>query len=610
MKEFFGRKIKVCALLVSLLMALPFSAMAESWTVNLRDADIRAFVNQVADITGETFIVDPRVKGEVTVLSSGPLESEAVYELFLSVLQVHGQVAIKDGNVIKIIPQAEAKQEGGAIEGGDSVGHSDLVTRVIHLEHANALELIPLMRPLVARHGHLAGVSDANAIIISDHKSNVERISDLIADLDEEKEVKTEVVELKEAWVGDLVPIIQALLKNDEDKKHVDQLSISADERSNRLILRGSLDQIEHVKTLIEELDHPSATGQATKVIQLKHADSAELETLIKEIMGADKESNEGNREFTVYADQSINALVVKGDPSEVKEAEAIVSQLDIRRAQVMIEAAIVEISDEAGESIGVQMGAGDESSGSVPLTATNFSNTGVSLNSILGAIVGTQIPMLADGGTFGIGGSDNNGLTWGVLLQAISTSSSANLLSTPSIITLDNHESEIVVGQNVPFRTGETGTVAGGVSNPFTTIERRDVGLMLKVKPSISDNGLVKMVVEQSTENVAPSIDNASDIVTNKREIKTTVLADDGETIVLGGLVKDDVVKSTSKVPLLGDIPLLGKLFQSETEKRVKRNLLVFLKPTIMRDKVQGIRVTQEKYETLKEVDLKGFMD
>ena len=289
-----------------------------------------------------------------------------------------------------------------------------------------------------------------------------------------------------------------------------------------------------------------------------------------------------------------------------MQEAEQIVEQLDIRRAQVMIEAAIVEISDELGQDLGVQFAAGDESGGSTPVVGTNFGNVGRSLGDVLTAILNESAITPALGGiTLGAGERNEGGISWGVLIQALATSSAANLLSTPSIITLDNQESEITVGQNVPFRTGEYTQTGDSASNPFTTIERRDVGLTLKVTPTISADGLVRLVVEQTTESVADSIEYASDIVTNKREIKTTVLADDGETIVLGGLTRDDLQVTRSKVPLLGDIPVLGRLFSSESERRVKRNLLVFLRPTIMLDKAESTAATDGKYRTLWEVNL-----
>lgn len=607
---------------IALLILLPLMSMAygqeETWRLNLKDADIRAFVTQVADITGYSFVIDPRVKGKVTVLSSAPMNKDEIYDLFLAVLNVHGFTAIPGEEVIKIVQQVDAKQSAESLSRFATTPSEQLITRVIQIDNANALELVPILRPLVAKYGHLAGVAAANALIVSDHASNIERIEQIVRELDSPSKYEVEVIQLDEAWVGDMVTLLQELAPDElgqaggENKAR--KYSVTADERSNRLILRGDQTFRDKMRGLIRKLDQPSASGGATKVIRLRHADAKNLTEILKGVMGQlVKEGNGGsgggakpNSNFAVFADEGLNALVVRGEPSLMQEAEEIVAQLDLRRAQVMIEAAIVEISDELGQDLGVQLAVGDESGQSTPVAGTNFGNVGRSLGDVLGAILSNSVISPATGGiTIGAGQRNENGITWGVLLQALSTSAAANLLSTPSIITLDNQESEIIVGQNVPFRTGQSTVTGDGTTNPFTTIERRDVGLTLKVTPTISGDGLVRLVVEQTTENVADSIENASDIVTNKREIKTTVLADDGETIVLGGLTRDDYLVNKSKVPFLGDIPVLGRLFSSQSERRVKRHLLVFLRPKIMLGKEEAVAVTADKFNKLWDVNL-----
>jgi general secretion pathway protein D len=612
----------VLALLMP-LMSVAYGQETETWRLNLKDADIRAFVTQVADITGYSFVVDPRVKGKVTVLSSAPMNKDEIYDLFLAVLQVHGFTAIPGEEVIKVVQQVDAKQSAESLERFTEVPSEQLITRVIQIDNANALELVPILRPLVAKYGHLAGVAAANALIVSDHSSNIQRIEQIVRELDSPSKYEVEVIQLEEAWVGDMVELLQELAPAELGQGGGDnaarKYSVTADERSNRLILRGDETFRDKMRELIRKLDQPSATGGTTKVIRLSHADAENLTEILKGVMGeVAKESSGGtggaggstgsgrNTNFSVFADEGLNALVVRGEPSMMQEAEMIVKALDVRRAQVMIEAAIVEISDELGQDLGVQLALGDESGESTPVAGTNFNNVGRSLGDVLGAILSDSVIAPATGGiTIGAGQRNENGVSWGVLLQALSTSAAANLLSTPSIITLDNQESEIIVGQNVPFRTGQSTVTGDGTTNPFTTIERRDIGLTLKVTPTISADGLVRLVVEQTTENIGDSVESASDIITNKREIKTTVLADDGETIVLGGLTTDDLQVNKSKVPLLGDIPVLGRLFSSESERRVKRNLLVFLRPTIMLGKADAVAATDEKFQSLWEINL-----
>lgn len=610
------------ALVLTLLipMSMVVHSQEGTWKLNLKDADIRAFVTQIADITGYSFVIDPRVKGKVTVLSSAPMNKDEIYDLFLAVLQVHGFTAIPGEEVIKIVQQVDAKQSAESLGRFKEIPSEQLITKVIQVNNANALELVPILRPLVAKYGHLAGVAAANALIVSDHSANVARIEDIVRELDSPSKYEVEVIQLKEAWVGDMVRLLQELAPAELGKganEAANKYSVTADERSNRLILRGDENFREKMRELIRKLDQPSASGGTTKVVRLKHADAKSLAELLKGVMGEVAKENQqgqasgggssgGSSGFAIFADEGLNAIVVRGEPSIMQEVDAIVDALDVRRAQVLIEAAIVEISDELGSDLGVQFAVGDEGSGSTPIAGTNFGNVGRSLGDVIGAIVSNEVISPATGGlSLGLGERNENGITWGVLIQALSNSTAANLLSTPSIITLDNQESEIIVGQNVPFVTGSTTNTSAGLDNPFTTIERRDVGLTLKVTPSISEDKLVKLTVEQTTESIADSIDSASDIVTNKREIKTTVLADDGETIVLGGLIREDYSVQKSKVPLLGDIPYLGALFSSTSERKIKRNLLVFLRPKIILEKGQVASITDEKYQGLWNINL-----
>ncbi len=609
-----------CAVVLNFMFVFSHSAVAgeQTWKVNLKDADIRAFVTQISDITGYSFVIDPRVKGKVTVVSNAPMNRDAVYEMFLSVLQVHGFAAIPSAGVIKIVQQNEAKQKANNLSLLTSIPSEQLVTRVIQVKNANALELVPILRPMVAKYGHLAGVAAANALIISDHISNIKRISKIIDELDSPSQYELEVVQLHEAWVGDLVKLLEELapseLGKSGAKRSAKKFSVVADERSNRLIIKGDENFRGKIKKLIKKLDQPAATSGTTKVVRLKHADAKEMAELLKGIMGdiSSETKDKGAKKSsgaaaTVYADEAINALVIRAEPSVLKETEEIIRQLDIRRAQVLIEAAIVEIGDANTQGLGVQWAMYDPG-GAVPGAITNFSDVGASASSVLSAIAaddGSAIGKVATGGlTFGFGGT-NGGVSWGALIQALDSNADANLLSTPKIITMDNQESSIIVGQNIPIKTGESTTSGDGTSNPFTTITREDIGVKLLVTPSISEGNLVRLEITQEISSIADSTEVTTDVVTQKREIKTNVLADDGETIVLGGLITEDYKTKVSKVPFLGDIPWVGALFRSTETQRVKTNLLVFLRPTILRNKEQARQVSEDKFNALWELNL-----
>jgi general secretion pathway protein D len=620
-------QLSMRALLISLLFCFAAFGNAEeqTWQVNLKDADIRAFVTQVADITGYSFVIDPRVKGKVTVVSNTPMDKDAVYEMFLSVLGVHGFAAIPGTGVIKIVQQNDAKQEADNPKLLKRVPNEQIVTRVIQVNNANALELVPILRPMVAKYGHLAGVAAANALIISDHVSNIKRISKIINELDSPSKYELEVVQLQEAWVGDMVKLLEELapseLGQSAQSKGANKFSVVADQRSNRLILRGDEPFRDKMRGLITKLDQPSSTGGKTKVVRLKHADAEEIAELLSGLMGdivseeaAEKGQAAPKVDASVYADEGLNALVIRAEPSLLQELEGVIDQLDVRRAQVLIEAAIVEIQDNTDNKLGIQWALYDEGA-SIPGAFTNFNEIGLSAANLLGALIdrdndpnGDLDPSLlgspSTGLTLGVGDTNSNGVSWGALVQALEGDAGANVLSTPKVITMDNQESSIIVGENIPIITGQSSSGGAGTSDPFTTIEREDVGVKLIVTPSISEGDLVRLEIEQEISGVSPSTAGA-DIITTKRQIKTNVLADDGETIVLGGLIRDDVRMSESKVPLLGDIPWLGALFRSSSEVVTKQNLLVFLRPTILRDKADTRAVTNDKFDQLWQLNL-----
>lgn len=603
------------ALLAAGLLAAPLPVLAadpgiepsetqqDGWTINLKDADIRAFVDQISQLTGQTFIVDPRVKGQVSVVSSTTLSLSEVYQLFLSVMATHGYSVLTQGEVARIVPNAEAKSEaGGGPTGGDL-----LETRVIQVQHTSATELIPLIRPLVPQYGHLAAVSSANALIISDRSANIARIEDLVRQLDRAQTDDHSVVNLQYGWAVDIAEVLRNTLARGEARDTAGA-QIIADSRTNRLIFTGPEQARQKLANLAKTLDTPSTRSANTRVIRLRHNDAKALAETLGDISEglaapADGEAQSSRQQnILIRADESLNALVMLAEPELIGTLESIVRQLDIPRAQVMVEAAIVEVSGDITDALGVQW-AVDARGGTGGIGGVNFGNTGISVGSVLTAMREDEIPdRLPDGAIIGLGTR-----SFGALITALSANSKSNLLSTPSLLTLDNQEAEILVGQNVPFQTGSYTTDSSGANNPFTTIEREDIGVTLKVVPHINDGATLRLEIEQEISSIAPSASlsaQAVDLVTNKRSIKSTILAEDGQVIVLGGLIQDDVTQTNSKVPLLGDIPLIGGLFRSTQETHVKRNLMVFLRPTVIRDRAGLAALSGKKYSDIRVIE------
>jgi general secretion pathway protein D len=608
------KRYNALVLTLMLILAVPVSANTvakpaadgKTWTVNIRNADLQAFITQVAEMTGKSFVVDPRVRSrDVTVISRQALTSAEVYELFLSVLQVHGYAAVPAGDVIKIVNNTTAKQGNLPLTQSRSVRGEELITRVISVQHSPVDELVPVLRPLVPQYGHLASVSSANALIISDHADNIHRIESIMALLDNADAQEVELIALQHAFASDMIKLLENLLpeRGGRRKDQSAGVTLVADERTNRLIVKGDRDSRDRVRSLVIEMDVPQDQGGGVQVIRLANADAKAMAELLKSFAdGASSGEKSGTTaaasKVSIQADESLNALIIRAEPAMMNELRSVIAQLDVRRAQILIEAAIVEVGGDDGLNLGFQWAAGDTERG---VGGINFSNFGVSLNDIAtGVITGQPTTGLGDGISVGGGELDSNGrLRWGGFLQALATNTNVNLLSTPSIVTLDNQEASIIVGQNVPFVTGQSTNTGSGVTNPFTTIQREDVGITLRVTPHLAGPNTVRLVLEQEVSDVQRSVAgvNAADIITSKRSINTTVLADNMETVVLGGLIRDDSERVVRRVPILGSIPGLGVLFRSTSTTRVKRNLMVFLRPTILHDSDNMVTVTRQRY-------------
>ncbi|MEC7105974.1 MAG: type II secretion system secretin GspD [Pseudomonadota bacterium] len=578
-------------------------------------ADIQEFVAQVAKITGKTFIVDPKLKGQVTVISDTPLGKDGVYALFLSVLRLQNYTAVPSGDVVRIQQSATGKQTPGVLGRPESAAPEELMTEVIAVQNTASSELLKLLRPLIPQYGHIGSVTTPNVVIISDHADNILRLKKLIREIDVADEDEVVMVPLQEAWVGSVASILEKVAPDQigSSAKGPNRVQVIANERNNSLVLRGKPRPIADVIKIIDKLDRPATTTDATQVVLLSHADAENISKILSDVVAKGAVGkNDAQQEVTIAADTTLNAIVVKADPGAMSEILTLLEKLDTPRAQVMIEAAIVEVTMGASSSLGVEMAGGDQRGNSAPLVSTSLN--GVISGLLAGAITDgdSRIDVLEGLATLTsptLAGARINteGVSFGAIVNAIANNSDANLLSTPSILTLDNQEAKILVGREVPFRTGSFSTTGDGTSNPFTTVNRQDVGVELVVTPHVFENNDVRMEVSQNITNVLNTTVGGTafaDVVTSKRTIETTVLAANGQTIVLGGLIQDDINNTNNRVPVLGKIPLLGALFRSTSKERTKTNLLVFLRPTILQSTENSTQLSLDRYQQIWELD------
>ena len=618
-----GRGWAWSALLVWLVLAVP-SASAESVTLNFKDAELDAVISWVAEQTGRNFVVDPRVKSKVTIVSGKPLNKDEIYQVFLSVLQVHGFAAVPAGGVIKIMPDVNAKQSGVPVSsGGDGPRGDEMVTRVMILNNVPAAQLVPILRPLIPQQGHMVAYPPSNVLIVSDRAAAIDRIAEIIERIDlPSVENEIEVISLRYAAAVEVVRILTALEQQNQQSAQQRQggelpdsrSTLMADERSNSILLSGGKSNRLRIRAIISHLDIPLEREGDIHVVYLRYANAKELVPVLTGIGQSVQQEEQAKKGataavtagkgvgFTIQADESTNALVITAPQEVYRSLQAVIRQLDVRRAQVLVESVIAEVSVKRAAQLGVQWAVDGTSRGNSPVGATNFGNgTGSSISDIAGGIIAGK-PTLPEGLTFGLG-RFNSGLNFAAIVRALQGDGATNVLSTPTLVTLDNQEAEIVVGQTVPFVTGSfTSTGTGSApNNPFQTINRENVGLTLKVKPQINEGNTIRLEVEQKVDSLAAGVAGAADLVTNTRSIRTTVLVDDGEVVVLGGLITDDLRESVQKVPGLGDLPVLGALFRYKSTSKDKTNLMVFLHPVIMRDESLLAQSSGNKYNLMR---------
>ena len=605
MNSFTGAQALRSMFLVVVLATAPLAgalqAAEEKWQLAMNNAELRDIVEEISSILGTTVVLDPRVSGRITVMSRQALDREGVRRLFYSVLDAHNFTVIDEGDRILITPVTEARTRASG--SAKNATASQFVTRVIELNTSSANDIAGLVRPLVSVNGYVGPSASTNALVITDTTANVHRIVEVVRQLDAGKNSLHAVVQLRHALASDVAPVMEASL----GKRTADTpIQVLADSRTNRLILIGPTAVRQRLADLARRLDIPATElPDNARVIRLRHSDARQLAEILETLgqgrkaaptLSGSKETASGAT-FMVKADESQNALVLIAEPAQVRTIESIVRQLDQPRAQVLIHAAIVEISGDIAEAVGVQWGLNTgDAKGFI-----NFPGTDIP---IVGGLTFDEKKSAPEGALLRLG-SDR----FGALISALASNTRSNLLSTPSLLTLDNQEAEIIVGQNVPFKTGSYATNSSGADNPFTTVERKDVGISLKIKPYINEGSTLRLEVEQEVSDIAPSVSgiDSSDLITNKRALKSTILADDGEIIVIGGLIRDSVRTQKSGVPLLRDIPYLGALFRWNRETQTKSNLMVFLRPTIVRSKEDLVEVSRQRYNALHDLSQRG---
>lgn len=614
---------------LGLILALSILPVQADVTLNLKDADISTLIQTVSEVTGRNFIVDPRVKGKVTVVSSTPMDEDGVYETFLAVLQVQGFAAIPAGDTIKIVPETNARQDGGTYSNsGRGLPIDEVVTHVYTIENVSAAQLVPILRPLVPQWGHLAAYAPSNMLIISDRAANVVRLERLIRQIDQSGDRGIEIIKLAHASASEVVRTLTSLAQGDA-KTQADPtqrpVAVVADERSNSVLIAGDRTERARLLDIIAKLDIPVGEDGATQVVYLRYADSENLAPILEgyaqqvnqtaqrpgtttPVANAAPAPSSGatGAEVRVLSDKDTNALIITAPPKTMRQVREVIAQLDIRRAQVLVEGLIAEISADKSAQLGVDWAVFN----SDRIVAAGILDP-ATLSGIAGALApnGSPAGLVSQGINIGAGrdGGDN-GTSFAILIKALKGDGDTNVLSTPTLVTLDNEEAEISVGQEVPFLTGSfsstgVGQNPNGGINPFQTIERKDVGLTLGITPQINEGDTIKLKLELEVSSLVSGATGAVDLVTNKRTLSNTVSVEDGQVLVLGGLIDDNVNDTQRGIPFLSDIPLIGSLFRFRSVQKAKRNLMIFIKPAILRKQSDGDYYSRRKYDSLRDL-------
>ncbi|HET7756539.1 MAG TPA: type II secretion system secretin GspD, partial [Steroidobacteraceae bacterium] len=593
----------------------------ERITPNFKDADITQIAEAVSAATGKNFIIDPRVRAQVTMLSSTPMSPAAFYQTFLSILQVYGFIAVPaEGNVVKILPDADARFSPSVdLPEHVNATSDEIVTQVLDVRNVSAAQLVPILRPMVPQYGHLMAYPAGNILIITDRASNVNRMIRIIRRIDQVGNQDPEIIPLQNASAAEIVRVVNSLYQGAAAEGGA--LKVVADERSNSVLVAGDQAQRLRIRALIAHLDTPLGGGGDTRVRYLHYANAEKLAPKLKEQITGIAQASAGTggsaaaaspqaqaeKNAMIWADPTNNALVITAPPKIMRSVMDIIDKLDIRRPQVLVEAIIADVDVDKDAELGVNWAAFSNGS-NVPAGAFVSPVGGTSIVDLAAAVQNpaNASTALLQGTTLGIGRIAGTGVNFAAMLRAIRGDTDTNIIATPSAVTMDNQEAELKVAQEVPFITGQftnTTAVTGGAVNPFQTIQREEVGTILKVTPTISAEGnqvMLKISIESSSIGQKPA--GAVDLVTNKRTVSTTVLIEDGGVVVLGGLIENDSTRGEQRVPFLGNIPLIGLLFKTRNETSTKNNLMIFIRPKIIRDQAQAAFETDLKYNYMQD--------
>ena len=590
--------------------------------VNLKDVDISVLIDDVSAMTGYTFVVHPSVRGRVTVSSQSALTMQEVFQVFLATLRVHGFTAIpaQDG-VFRIVPEQAASQS--AALANPRVGGDQFETLVLTLNNFNAVEAAKMIKPITNPQGQVSASAKSNSLIVVDYAGNISRIREVISEIDQDRSSLSSV-QLDNMSATEMANIVGRLTGASEGAFALD-VNVIAVESNNSVVVRGEAADVVRAVEIIRQMDVTGGGARETlKVIPLDNSEAKDIAPILVNLGKTMSESAapaggvKTPPSIEVY--EPTNSLIISADPLILSQLESVVDQLDVRRSQVLVEAVIVELSDNAARELGVQFVLSGQENSNVPFASTNFSSATPNILSLAGALVGTGFDddsdetasalsslqslaldslLASNGALFGVGGGFDDGGIFGAIINAVDDDTASNILSTPSILTLDNETASIIVGQEIPVTTGEV--VSSTNDNPFRTVERKDVGVELEVTPQIGEGDSIKLDIRQGVSSIFGGL-TTNEIITNKREISNSILADDGDIIILGGLIQEDEAVTVSKVPLLGDIPGVGRLFRNEATSKQRTNLMVFLRPTIVRDRETARNVTNVKMNYVRE--------